>query len=107
MKIDHITNFKDGWFLGAFEPSVFKTDLVEVCYKKHYKNEIWPKHYHKIATEINYIINGCMSIQGIQLNKGDIFTIYPNEIADPIFLDNCELIVVKIPSVKGDKYNIE
>lgn len=107
MKIDNINNFQEGWFVGDFDPAVFKTDLVEVCYKTHYKNEKWPKHYHKIATEINYLINGTMIIQGTQLSKGDVFTIYPNEIADPIFLEDCELIVVKIPSIKNDKYTIE
>ena len=107
MKIDKIKDFNGGWFVGNFEPSIFKTNLFEVCYKRHFKDEKWPKHYHKIATEINYLINGSMIIQGVELSKGDIFTIYPNEIADPIFLEDCELIVVKIPSVKNDKYNIE
>jgi len=107
MKIDKIKDFQGGWFIGNFEPSIYKTNLFEVCYKQHFKNEKWPKHYHKKATEINYLINGSMTIQGIQLNKGDIFTIYPNEIADPIFLEDCELIVIKMPSIKDDKYNIE
>jgi hypothetical protein len=107
MKIDNIKNFTEGWFIGNFEPSILKTNLFEVCYKKHYKDEQWPIHYHKIATEINYLIKGSMIIQGKQFQQGDIFTIYPNEIADPTFLEDCDLIVVKIPSIQGDKYNIE
>lgn len=107
MKVVKIKDYKDGWFIGNFKPSIIETDQFEVCYKFHPKGEKWPKHYHKIAKEINYIINGCMTIQGVQLNKGDIFIIYPSEIADPIFLEDCELIVIKVPSVKNDKYNIE
>lgn len=45
-----------------------------------------------------------MSILGKRLKTGDSFIIYKNEIADPVFHKKCELIVVKIPSVKGDKY---
>ena len=50
------------------------------------------------------MIKGEMIIQGKTLRAGDIFTLKPNEWADPIFLQDCELIVVKTPSVKGDKY---
>lgn len=98
--------FKGGWFVGNFEPSVFKTKDFEVCFKKHQKEEKWPKHYHKIATEINYLIRGKMRIQNQELNAGDIFVIYPEEIADPFFLEDCELIVVKTPSKINDKYEI-
>ena len=35
---------------------------------------------------------------------GDIIVIHPDEIADPIFLEDTELIIVKTPSVKNDKY---
>ena len=46
-----------------------------------------------------------MKLANKTLKKGDIFIIYPNEIADPVFLQNCEVLIVKIPSKKGDKYN--
>lgn len=106
MKIDRIENMKGGWFVGNFEPTVHKTDKFEVCYKVHYKGEKWPTHYHKEAVEINYLIRGSMIIQGKTLAKGDIFTIEQNEIADPEFLEDCEIIVVKTPSVIGDKYPV-
>ena len=93
-----------GWFVGNFEPSAHRTISCEVCYKIHAKGEKWDIHYHKLATEINYLIRGTMTIGGQTLCAGDIFTIAPNEIADPEFLEDCELIVVKLPSVKGDKY---
>lgn len=106
MKTYKLENFKDGWFIGNFMPSVFKTENFEVCYKIHYKNEKWPVHLHKISTEINYLIRGKMKIQNKTIVKGDIFVLEPNEIADPIFLEDCELIVVKTPSVVGDKYTV-
>jgi quercetin dioxygenase-like cupin family protein len=92
--------------MGNFEPSAYKTDDVEVCFKVHPKGEKWPKHYHKIATEINYLLHGKMVVQGDTLNAGDVFIIPPQEVADPEFLEDCELIVVKIPFAKNDKYDI-
>jgi hypothetical protein len=104
MKINKIEEMVGGWFIGDFEPSVLKTKDFEVCYKFHHAGEIWDNHYHKVATEINYLIRGKMNLSGIELNQGDIFTIYPDEVAIPEFLTDCELIVVKTPSIKEDKY---
>lgn len=104
MKIDRIEDMIGGWFIGDFEPSVFKTKAFEVCYKFHPAGEVWDNHYHKVATEINYLIRGEMNLSGTPLKQGDIFTIHRGEIAVPEFLTDCELIVVKFPSVKGDKY---
>ena len=36
-----------GWFVGDFEPSVYKTKEFEVGYFTHKKGEKWPFHYHK------------------------------------------------------------
>lgn len=95
---------KGGWFIGNFNPAAYKTKEFEVCYKQHKKGEIWETHYHKIATEINFLISGSMIIQDTTLNAGDIFVMEPGEIADPTFLEDCSLVVVKTPSIKYDKY---
>jgi len=92
--------------VGDFEPTAYRTKEFEVCLKRHAKGERWPKHYHKAATEINYLIRGTMSIQGQMLNLGDVFILEPGEIADPIFFEDCELIVIKTPSLQGDKYEV-
>tara|TARA_R110000803_G_scaffold106599_2_gene174704 strand:+ start:1797 stop:2117 length:321 start_codon:yes stop_codon:yes gene_type:complete len=106
MKIDKIEDMIGGWFIGDFNPSVLKTKDFEVCYKTHHAREVWDNHYHKVATEINYLIRGEMTLSGTKLTQGDIFTIYPNEVAIPEFLTDCELIVVKTPSIIEDKYII-
>lgn len=103
MMVRNISEFTGGWFIGNFEPSVHKTKDFEVCYKTHRVGEMWPVHYHK-GIEINYLIRGKMTIGEKTLLEGDVFTIEPNEVANPIFLIDCELIVVKIPSDPGDKY---
>ena len=106
MEINRIENMKGGWFVGDFEPSSFKTDLFEVCYKFHEKGEKWDTHYHKIGTEINYLVKGKMIIQGKELNEGDIFILKPYEIANPEFIEDCTVLIIKTPSVADDKYII-
>lgn len=106
MDIKKFNEFKDGWFIGNFEPSAFKTDRFEVCYKTHFAGEKWDAHYHKLGTEINFLIEGEMIIQGKKLISGDVFILYPYEIADPIFIKDCKLIIVKTPSNTNDKYII-
>jgi hypothetical protein len=48
-----------------------------------------------------------MKIQNQIIEEGDIFILSPYEIADPIFLEDCEVLIVKTPSVPGDKYEID
>lgn len=100
-------SMKRGWFIGDFEPSVCKTQDFEVAYMTHHKGQIWEDHYHKVATEINYVIRGKLSINGEMFQQGDIFVIEPGEIARPQFFEDCELIVVKTPCVKNDKYVVD
>jgi len=102
----NIEDMAGGWFIGDFAPVAHKTAAFEVCYKQHKKGEHWPRHYHEIATEINYLIRGQMRINGLLLNEGDIFVIEPMEISDPEFITDCELIIVKTPSIPGDKYEV-
>ena len=106
MDIIKMKTMLGGWFIGNFEPSAYKTDQFEVCYKHHYKGEKWDSHYHKESTEINYLVNGKMIIQNKELNTGDIFILKPYEIADPVFIEDCTVLIVKTPSVPKDKYMI-
>jgi quercetin dioxygenase-like cupin family protein len=98
MKIEKIKNMKGGWFVGNFDPVSYKTDKFEVSYKVHPKGQKWETHYHTKVTEINYVIRGKMVLQDVELNEGDIFTLYPYEIANPVFLEDTEIVCIKTPS---------
>jgi quercetin dioxygenase-like cupin family protein len=106
MKKFRIEDMKGGWFAGDFEPSVLKTKDFEVGYKYHPAGEKWDVHYHKEADEITFLLRGRMRIQDQELVSGDIFVIPKWEVADPVFLEDCEVIVIKTPSVIGDKYTM-
>ncbi len=107
MKKFRFENMKRGWFVGNFVPSAFKTQKFEVGYGMHKKGDKWDKHYHKIATEITLIIKGKVKVNEEIFSKNDIFIIEPNEIVDPLFLEDTEYVVIKTVSDSTDKYIIK
>ena len=104
MDFASIKNKINGWFIGDFERAEHRTKDFEVSFMCHPKGQEWPKHHHKIAKEINFLIRGKMLLNDTEISQGTIFTIHPNESVKPTFLEDCELIVVKVPSAPGDKY---
>lgn len=106
MDIHQLSDFTRGWFIGDFEPSLLKTKDFEVGYAHHRKGDYWDAHYHKIAEEINYLVRGRIKIGDVIVEQGQIFHIHPGEITAPEFLEDSEILIVKVPSVKGDKYII-
>lgn len=102
----NIEDFWRGWFIGNFEPSLLKTEQFEVGLLTHAKGEVWPKHYHRIGTEYNVLISGSMTIDGTQMQAGDVFVFHPGDIADPVFHEDCKILCVKTPSIPGDKYEV-
>lgn len=98
---------KRGWFIGNFEPSAYKTKNFEVGYGMHKKGDKWDKHYHKLAAEITLIVRGKVRVNDEIFSKGDIFIIDPEEVVDPLFLEDTEYVVVKTFSDINDKYVTE
>jgi quercetin dioxygenase-like cupin family protein len=107
MKIHKLEDMYKGWFIGNFEPSVFKTELFEIGTTFHPKGSEWDIHYHKKGTEITWLIKGKIKIQDKILTSGDIFVINPWEIADPEFLEDSQVLVIKTPSDTKDKFIIK
>ncbi len=75
MKKFGIKDMWRGWFVGNFEPTAFKTKNFEVGYGIHKKGDRWHKHFHKIATEITFIVKGKVKVNDEIFSKGDIFII--------------------------------
>ncbi len=92
-----------GWLIGDFEPSVLKTKGFEVGVLTHLKDEQWQEQYHPLGTEYNVLLKGSMKVCGKELSKGDIFVIEPNEVADPVFHEDCTILCVKVPGDSTDK----
>jgi hypothetical protein len=104
MKIFDPRNMFRGWYVGDFEPSAYRTKDFEVSVMHHKAGEEWDAHWHEISIEINYLLEGSMKINGKQLEAPIIFVIDREEMVDPEFITDCTLVVIKTPSVPGDKY---
>lgn len=105
MKIAKLQNMIKGWFIGNFEPSLLKTNDVEVAVKTYKKGDYEAKHYHKVATEFTCIISGRVKMNGIEYEAGDIIVMEPNEVTDfECLVDGTTNVVVKFPGANNDKY---
>ena len=105
MKIAKLEDMEKGWFVGNFEPTLLKTNDVEVAVKSYKKGDYEETHYHKIATEITVIISGRVKMNGIEYKAGDIVVMEPNEATDFECLeDGTKNVVVKYPGANNDKY---
>ena len=105
MKTAKLEDMIKGWFIGNFEPTLLRTNDVEVAVKSYNKGDYEEKHYHKIATEITVIVSGKVKMSGIEYSKGDIVVMEPNEATDFECLENgTQNVVVKLPGANDDKY---
>ena len=104
MKIANLSDMIKGWFVGNFEPTVLKTNDVEVAVKRYKKGDYEEKHYHKIATEITVIVQGKVKMNNIEYKENNIIVIEPNESTDFEALEDTICTVVKYPGANNDKY---
>lgn len=105
MKLSKISDFTNGWFIGAFTPSLLKTSDFEIAHHFYAKGFKAHPHTHMIATEYNYVVSGHLLVDDKhELKRGDIFIYEPSDIANVVFLEDTDLIIIKTPSIIGDKY---
>lgn len=104
MKVGNLKNMKGGWFIGNFDPSLFKTNDCEVAVKSYKKGDKEGKHYHKIATEYTVVVKGRVRMFGNVYEEGDIIVVEPGEATDFEALEDAMNVVVKMPGANNDKY---
>ena len=104
MKISHISKMKGGWFVGNFEPTLYKTNVAEVAVKEYKAGEYGERHYHKIATELTVIVRGIVKMNDVQYSDGDIIVMEPEERTDFLAITDTITVVVKLPGANNDKY---
>lgn len=99
-----LDDFVRGWFVGGFEPTLYKTTDVEVAVQRFKKGEKEVSHCHKIATEITVIISGRARMNEFILEPGSILRIDPGEYTEFEALEDTVTTVVKLPGALNDKY---
>lgn len=107
MRTAHIKDFKMGWFIGNFKPTLLSTCRFEVAHHFYTKGFKGVPHIHKVATEYNYIIRGKLIASGQEFGAGDFFIYEPHEVSEVEFLEDTDIVIVKTPSMPGDKYDVE
>jgi hypothetical protein len=93
-----------GWFIGNFEPSLYKTNDVEVGIKKYNAGDYENSHFHKIATEFTVIISGTVEMNGVQYFENEIIKIIPGVKTNFKAITDVITVVVKLPGANNDKY---
>ncbi len=104
MKTAHLEDMIRGWFVGNFEPTLYKTTDVEVAVKSYQAGDYEAKHMHKIATEISVVISGRVRMNGVEYGQGDIIVMEPGDATDFEALTEAVNVVVKLPGANNDKY---
>ena len=104
MKKFLLSDFTRGWLIGNFEPSLLKSDDIEVAIQSYKKGDSEPQHYHKIGTEISVMVSGSASFNNKILHEGEGMIINPKESNIFKAISDCKVLVIKYPSNSSDKY---
>jgi hypothetical protein len=95
---------RGGWFVGNFEPAVLSSLEFEVGIKQYSAGAKEDAHVHRIATELTAIVCGRALFNETEFGAGDIVEILPGEAVSFEALTEVTTVVVKVPSLPGDKY---
>jgi quercetin dioxygenase-like cupin family protein len=106
---------KKGWFLGHFaDEALLKTGLVEVAWQdvSNTRSDVGDKHYHKEAVEVNIVLSGEAKLkindEEVVARAGEFWVIWPGAVVSEFEAgEDTQLILIKAPSVAGDKYEVE
>jgi hypothetical protein len=104
MKVFSFSDMTNGWFVGDFSPTSFKTSDCEVATKSYKKGAKEESHFHKIATEITLIYSGSVIMFDQRFDAGSIVVVEPYDETSFEAIEDTLTIVVKVPGALNDKY---
>lgn len=108
MQKNNLKNFIGGWVVGSFKPNIIFNEEIEVSVKFYNKNDKEKKHFHKLAKEITIVANGSIKMNDEIFYKNEICILEKGEECSFESLEDGTItVVIKNPSVLGDKYFCE
>jgi hypothetical protein len=107
MTVRRLDEMVGGWLVGDFEPTCVRTPACEVACKSYAAGAHEAAHVHRVATEITLIAAGRVRMAGREFSAGDIIILDPGDATDFTALEPSMTVVVKLPSVVGDKYPLD
>lgn len=97
---------KDGYFIGNFEDSLYRSGNIEVANRFILKGAIDEGYYRKKDTEIINIITGKLEINGREYKAGDSYRWDPGERIGFYALKNSIFTMVKYPGTPNDNQKV-
>lgn len=104
MEKRHSNEFVGGWFVGDFDPAIFRTVEYEAAFKQYDRGTVEPRHFHAVATELTIVASGRVRMNDAVLRVGDIAIVRPGESVKFEALEDSATFVLKFPSVPSDKF---
>ncbi len=103
MYTSNLNEFKLGWIIGNFEPTLFKNEHLEIGVKRFLKGAVEPTHHQLLAHEITVVVEGEIRIGTKFFKADDIVIIPPLESASFESITDSILVCIKYPSIPLDK----
>jgi quercetin dioxygenase-like cupin family protein len=103
MKHARLTDMVKGWFVGDFEPSALRSKDFEVAVKHYRAGDHEDEHYHRVGIEVTLVVSGSVAMMGRTWGAGDIIVVEPGEATSFTAITDATNVVVKVPSIVGDK----
>lgn len=104
MRTARLDEMVKGWFVGDFAPSALRSAACEVAIKHYRAGDREALHHHRIAAEVTAIVSGEVRMRGQVFGPGDIVVLEPGEATEFEALTDTVNVVVKLPSLRDDKY---
>lgn len=104
LSLHPLSAFTGGWFVGDFQPTLFTAEAVEVSVKYYKAGDREARHVHRVATEFTVVTAGTVEMNGRRVEAGVVVRVPPGCATDFKALTDACTTVVKLPSVRGDKY---
>jgi hypothetical protein len=101
-----LKNFKGGWIIGNFEPSLINTKNFEIAIKKIKKGFVDIPHYHIGGAEYNILISGKLIQNTTEIFPEEIFIFEAGEVAKVEAIEDSIVIAIRGYSDPSDKYEI-
>jgi hypothetical protein len=101
-----LKNFKGGWIIGNFEPSLINTKNFEIAIKKIKKGFVDIPHYHTGGPEYNILISGKLIQNKTEIFPDEIFIFEAGEIARIQAIEDSVVIAIRGYSDPNDKHEI-
>lgn len=98
-----LKDFVGGWFIGDFEPTLYRNSHFEVSVKRYQVGSSEPTHFQLLSTEYTVVVSGRCRLGDVEFGPDDIIRIPPLEAAGFEALTDVVLVAIKTPSAPSDK----